>query len=183
MAPRYVVKRSYKDFDEQFFQSETKKISWLPLYLCEDVNTAAELFQHNLNSVLDQLAPIRKIQTRTHFAPWISEETRDLMEERSKLQEAAVLSQSDQEWTRYRVLRNRVNIRVKEEKADWQKEKLRQCSNDPGQIWSNVLGWLNWKTCRSPSKLYSGSKIEMSPSKNAEIMNKYYVNKVKLIRA
>ena len=105
------------------------------------------------------------------------------MEERSKLQEAAVLSQGDQEWTRYRVLRNRVNRRVKEEKADWQKEKLIQCSGDPGQIWSNVLGWLNWKTCRSPSKLYSGSKIEMSPSKNAEIMNKYYVNKVKTIRA
>ena len=31
--------------------------------------------------------------------------------------------------------------------------------------------------------LYSGNKIKTSPSKNADIMNKCYVNKVKMIRA
>ena len=50
-------------------------------------------------------------------------------------------------------------------------------------MWGNILGWLDWKTTSSPTKLYSGNNIETSPAKNAEIMNKYYINKVKKIRA
>jgi hypothetical protein len=182
-APRYIVKRSYKEFDENVFLSEARKLSWLPLYLCEDVNTAAAIFQDNINSVLDRLAPIRKIQTRNHFAPWISEETTNLMEERNMLKEAAVRSQAVDDWNKYRTLRNKVNRRVKDEKVEWQKEKLKKCRGDPGQVWSNILGWLNWKTSNSPSKLYSDGKVETSPQRNAEIMNKYYVNKVRKIRA
>ena len=61
-APRYVVKRSFKDFDENVFQSEVRKLSWLPLYLCDDVNMAAAIFQDNINSVLKRPAPIKKFR-------------------------------------------------------------------------------------------------------------------------
>ena len=77
------------------------------------------------------------------------------MEDRRKLHETAVDSQTEEDWTSYRSLRNRVNRRVKEEKVEWQRKKLRQCDGDPSQIRGNILGWLNWKTTKSPTKLYS----------------------------
>ena len=45
-----------------------------------------------------------------------------------------------------------------------------------------MLGWLNWNSSSSPSKLLCNGSIETSPSKMAEIQNKYYIEKVKTIR-
>ena len=71
---------------------------------------------------------------------------------------------------------------LKEEKVEWQRQKLAHCKGDPKKIWGNVLGWLNWNSSSSPTKLYCGQKVETSPKKNAEIMNRYYVKKVQTIR-
>ena len=69
--------------------------------MCEDVNIAAELLINKINTVLDRMAPIRKIQTRNKFSPWISEETKELLEDRRRLQEAAVQSQNEEDWNSY----------------------------------------------------------------------------------
>jgi hypothetical protein len=45
------------------------------------------------------------------------------------------------------------------------------------------MGWLGWSSCGSPTKLYSGARVETSPQKMANIMNMYYVKKVADIRA
>ena len=100
IKPRYVV-RSYKEFDENEFKAEIRKVSWFSLYMCEDVNIAAELLANKINTVLDRMAPIRKIQTRNKFAAWISEETKELLEDRRSLQEAAVQSQNEEDWNSY----------------------------------------------------------------------------------
>ena len=93
--PRYVVKRSYKELDEIELKVKIYKLGWLELYLCEDVNIAARLLSDHINTVLNRLAPIRKKKTRNEFAPWILKETKILMEDRRKLHETAVDSQTE----------------------------------------------------------------------------------------
>jgi hypothetical protein len=181
--PRYVLKRSYRNFCEKDFLQEVERINWLPLYLSEDPNVAARLFEENLGSVLDRFAPLQMIQTRNHFAPWLSEDTKSLMAERSRLREVAVSGQAEEDWASFRQLRNKVNRKVKEEKVEWQRDKLKQCEGNPKKIWGNVQGWLGWKSCSAPTKLYSKDTIETSPKKNAEIMNNYFINKVRRICA
>ena len=68
------------------------------------------------------------------------------------------------------------------EKINWQKNKLEQCSNDSGKLWSNVKGWLNWSSVSSPTKLSHEGSIETSPLQIATIMNNFYIDKVRLIR-
>ena len=51
-----------------------------------------------------------------------------------------------------------------------------------GKLWKNVLGWLNWSSSSSPTKLLSQGNLETSPNKMADIQNSYYINKVKTIR-
>ena len=44
-----------------------------------------------------------------------------------------------------------------------------------------MLGWLNWSSSGSPSKLYHAGQMVTSPPLLAEIMNTYFVNKIDTI--
>ena len=179
---RFVKKRSYKEFDENAFISEIRKTSWWQVYSCEDANQAAEICITKLSQILDKHAPVRTFQTRTKFAPWLSDTTKQLMRERDLAQIQASCSRNENDWENYRVLRNKVTKILKTEKKAWQKNKLEACNNDSGKLWANVKGWLNWSTSSSPSKLFHEGRIETSPIAIASIMNNFYIEKVQTIR-
>ena len=44
------------------------------------------------------------------------------------------------------------------------------------------MGWLNWSTTSSPTKLSQNGRLVTSPSEMAELQNQYYVDKVRTIR-
>ena len=180
---RYVKKRSYKNFDENAFMEEVKKTSWWEVYSCEDANEAAAIFTTKLSKILDRHAPVRTFQTRTNFAPWLSEETKHLMKDRDRAQLWASSTQNQTDWASYRVLRNKITKRLKSEKKDWQKNKLEECSNESGKLWANIKGWLNWSSSSTPSQLFHEGRMETSPISIASIMNHFYIEKVQTIRA
>ena len=104
---RFVKKRSYKEFDENAFISEIRKTSWWQVYSCEDANQAAEIFITKLSQILDKHAPVKTFQTRTKFAPWLSDTTKQLMKDRDLAQIQASSSRNENDWKNYRVLRNK----------------------------------------------------------------------------
>ena len=55
-------------------------------------------------------------------------------------------------------------------------------TSDTGKLWKNILGWLNWASSSFSTKLLSQGNLETSPSRMADIQNKYYVEKVQPIR-
>ena len=80
--PRYVVKRSYKDFNETEFIGEVQRLSWWDLYQTEDPDIAAQILSYKINNILDKFAPLKKVQTKSKFAPWLSSETKVMMTQR-----------------------------------------------------------------------------------------------------
>ena len=50
---------------------------------------ALEILTRNISSILNQMAPIRTIQIRENYAPWLSQETRKIMAERDLAQKIA----------------------------------------------------------------------------------------------
>ena len=64
------------------------------------------------------------------------------------------------------------------------KKKLDTCeeNTDTRKLWKNVLGWLNWSSASSPTKLVHEGRIVTSPSKIADIQNQFYIQKVHTIR-
>ena len=56
------------------------------------VDGAAEKFETMFKKVLDNHAPERKIQMRSNYQPFISEETKILITERRRLQQRAISS-------------------------------------------------------------------------------------------
>ena len=180
--PKYVKKRSFKHFDEIQFFEEVKNIKWWPLYNSTEVNDAVQIFTENISSVLDKMAPIKIFQTRKNYVPWLEKETKIMMCKRDNLLSKAKSTNSKEDWECYRQCRNKVTIKLKKDKEEWQKITFQNCQHDSGNLWQNVRRWIKWSTSGAPSRLFVNGQLESSPHVLAETMNEFYINKVKNIQ-
>ena len=154
------------------------------MYASEDVDVAVDTFTNKLTEILDKMAPVKKFQVRTKYAAWLSEDSKEKIKERDRAQDAAALSRSKEDWAVYKQLRNDLTKVLRKEKMSWQQGKLEACEEDQdsGKLWKNILGWLNWSSTSSPTKLLLDGDMVTSPQRLAEIQNEYYINKVREIR-
>ena len=106
-----------------------------------------------------------------------------MIEHRDEAQRKAAASKSEVDWKIFKKLRNQVTSMLRVEKTNWQRDKLKNCSSSPGEQWQLVLGWLDWKTARSPTQLFHGGRMINKPSEIADTQNEYFINKVSQIRA
>ena len=90
------------------------------------------------------MAPVKTFQTSSKYCPWLAEETKNMITERNKAQKLVSENKTDENFKNYKNLRNKVTSSLKKDKMNWQKQKLKNCNNDPGKLWKNILGWLNW---------------------------------------
>ena len=185
-----VRKRDYSKFSEEKFLSAVQAVNWMCVYSCDNVDEATECLSNKLNSILDRadMAPVKVFQPRKHFAPWLSDDTKTLMTQRDSAQVRYNSSLRAEDWEPYRLLRNKVTMKLKNEKIMWSKANIERSEGekDGRRIWKNVLGWLGWgKSTGGPSKLVDPltKQLETSTQKLADIMNQFYITKVKQIRA
>ena len=181
-SSRYVRKRCYKDFDETEFRKKVSELSWFELYLCDDVEKAVHLLTSNINRVLDQFAPVRTVQMRSRYAPWLSSETKAIMKERDAAQVQASYSNHPDDWRLFRNLRNTVTKRMRNEKASWERQRLDHAENTSTNLWRNIKGWLNWKSSGPPTQLFAEGSLITSPKGLATTMNRYFISKVNRLR-
>ena len=179
---RYVKKRSYKTFDEQIFLERIKNTSWWDVYQTTDIDIAVNLFTSKITFILDQMAPVKTFQTTSKYCPWLSKETKEIITERNNSQKILSENKNVENFEIFKTLRNKVTKHLKNDKLKWQKQKLENCKNDSGKLWKNILGWVNWISSGSPTKLYHHGQIVTSPAKLAEIMNNFFVDKVARIQ-
>jgi hypothetical protein len=179
---RYVRKRCYKNFVEHEFKGEVAKLSWYELYMCDDLDQAVQILTSSLTSILDRLAPVRTVQTRTRYASWLTKETKSVMQERDAAQVHAAETQHPDDWRMYRNLRNTVTGRMRKEKSSWEKQRLDYAENSSTNLWKNIKSWLNWKSSGPPTQLFSDGSLINKPEGLATTMNKFFINKVDNLR-
>ena len=68
------------------------------------------------------------------------------MKVRDELQKLASETKDRDDWARFKHMRNRINNRLKYEESHWQKLRLDECGNNPGKVWKNIKGILNWQS-------------------------------------
>ena len=86
LSARFVRKRCFKNFDGDEFRSRLEISNLEEIKECQNVDYAAELLVQKLAAILDHMAPIRKIQTRKNYAPWLSTDTKNLQLKRNDAQ-------------------------------------------------------------------------------------------------
>ena len=164
------------------FKEKIKVCGLEEIYACTDVEVAAELLTSKITEVLDTMAPIKKIQTRNKYAPWLSEDTKHLKAEREAAQERAAESDDPEDWRAFRALRNQVTKKCREDKKKWEKEKLDPNDNTTTDVWKTVKGWLGWGTSGTPTQLFWEGRLVTSPRGLCTTMNRFVLDKIIRLR-
>ena len=79
------------------------------------------------------------IQIRKNYCPWLSKNTKKLIQRRNSAQKIASETQKTDDWKKFKEMRNNVNKTLKH-------EKMQNCSNDKGKTWKNIKGCLGWSS-------------------------------------
>ena len=96
--PRYVRKRSFKDFNEQTFLQRLGESNLAEVLACSDTDSACTLLVNKLTDILDILAPITTIQVRADYVPGLSKETKLLQQQRNDAQRKAAQTGDQDDW-------------------------------------------------------------------------------------
>ena len=176
---RYIRKRCFKDFDESGFKQEISELKWFDVYSTSDVDAAVKLLTDKITSVLDKFAPVKTIQVRPSYAPWLTDQVKEAMNQRDRAQLVASASQCQDSWRHYRHLRNFATSCIKNAKKGWETLQLDSFSNNAKDLWRNVKGWMGWKNSGPPTQLFYEGKIVSSPQGLASTMNSFFIQKVK----
>ena len=179
---RYVRKRIFRNFDSKGFRSEVAATNMLEIYLTSDVNEAVGLLTRKLTAALDKYAPLKTIQICKHYAPWLSEETKLLMQERNRAQQAALITKDISLQREYRNLRNRVTNMMRSDKNCWEVKRLSHVECTDQYLWKNIKSTLNWNTNGPHTKLIINGLVEGSPKQLANAMNEFFVKKINTLR-
>ena len=180
--PRIIKKRSFKNFKPDDFVAAVKTLKWFDAYMSDNIENAIEIVTKKLTDILDKMAPIKTIQNRSNYAPWISKDTKNKINARNEAQKKASQTNMLSDWEEYKRQRNQVNLTVKTEKKSWQAAKISSFGSDSSSIWKNVKNWLGWSKGGPPTKLLENGTIFTKPSDLARIMNSFFIKKVQNLR-
>ena len=142
--------------------------------MTENTESAVNKVTQKLTAILDVLAPIKTIQTRTHYDPWLSKATKKKINERNSAQKKAARTNLESDWKEYKKKRNKVNSILKTEKTTWQEKKVSEFGSDSSSIWKNLKRWLCWSI--------DEGIIYTKPADLVRVMNLFFVNKVQKLR-
>ena len=190
---RTIRKRSYKNFDKNLFLEDISKVDWLEVMTCIDLDSAVSCFTSKFRYVLNEHAPWIQFQQRKNFAPWLTQETKDLIKQRdewkSRAKELASLNtggNSSQEeieaWKNFKILRNKINNLKKNEEHRYKKNKTEESLGNPSGMWGTVKGFMGWRRAGSPSQIMKDNVLYTKAKDVAKHMNEYFIEKVATIK-
>ena len=90
-------------FNADIFKERISECGLEEIFLCSGVDMPTEILTSKLTGVLDEMAPVKKIQTRNNYAPWLGKETKLLKDKRE-----AAETDRQEDWRLFRGLRNQV---------------------------------------------------------------------------
>ena len=185
-SPRTVKKRVYKNFNRINFINDIKLAKdqgyFEDMHNTEDINIAGDIFTNTYNEVLNRHAPIKTIQNRTNYVPYISEEIKDIMKVRNDLKVEAAKTGDIQIFNDYKVKRNLVTTKLKEAKTMYYKSKFEDTNLSSRDLWCNVKTVLGNVRSQFPPQILLGGKLLSKPLEMATAMNIYFINKISALK-
>ena len=100
-----------------------------------DLNVATAQFSKIFSSVLNNHAPLKIFQNRKNYAPYLSDSLKQEMSMRNKLKQESIYSNDPGKLREYKILRNRIKSKLKNEKTVYYTKKLSESVNDVNMLW------------------------------------------------
>ena len=135
---RSIKCRDYSKYNHENLSNDVKKINWEPVYKSSDVNSAVTYFNSELRKVFDKYAPIIEKRIKGKPCKWLNSDLRKEMNNRDKQMRNARKTNSDEDWTSYRKMRNECNKNVKRAKSNYHQDILKENITNPQKFWNAV---------------------------------------------
>jgi hypothetical protein len=122
--------------------------------------------------VLDKHAPIQHIGKKSSSIPWLTSEIKNLLFDRDKKKRRAMITKLNADWDKYKASRNKVNIALRQAKADNYRNKIATQNNNPKEAWKTINSLLGRSSSdTSVNELKVNDANITSPDERAKAFN------------
>ena len=90
-------------------------------------------------NVCDQHAPYKRKIVRGVKCPWLTVETKKLMNQRDFFLRKARRSGAEVDWNAYRRLRNQVSSKIRNEKRRYHRNEIQENPDSPKAFWKAIM--------------------------------------------
>ena len=173
--PRFRVIRDWKSLTpDRLKYAVQKNIKLQNLTYELDTNVVAETLHCELNNIIDDIAPQRRVYNTKDYEPYLTTEIRDNMSRVNMLLTSAIKSGKREDWRLHNHERNKLYKEIDIAKKDYLKSRL--CHNIHG--WKLIKSYNGLEKAKTPSKIKFNAAYVSSPAKIANIANDFYISKV-----
>ena len=112
-----------------------------------NVNEAWSLWKYNFTAECYKHAPLIDKKVRGRYCPWLTLEIKQIMRARDASLKKFRRSKLDTDLATYRLLRNKVNARLKLSEENYSRSLLEENSGDSESFWRSVKKILTDNIC------------------------------------
>ena len=125
--------RDYKRFNGEFFLLDLAKLPWHVINQHCNPNECWRVWKSFFNDTLNMHAPIRRMRVKGNSVPWITPEIKCMIKNRDYHKKYSIKHASPSHWEKFQLLRNKVNVEIRNAKSKYFHDKITDCSvmNDP----------------------------------------------------
>ena len=146
-----------------------------------NIDEASAIFSGIFGSLLKRHAPLKVVQVRKNYIPWISDETRELQINRDSLKKEAIQENNVEKFLEYKKLRNHVSSRLECDRHEYYKTKFYRENPSTADLWSQANDYLNTSVgsfTNTPNMISHNGRIYTAPKDIANALNDAFLSKV-----
>ena len=173
--------RSYRNFDKIIFQEKLTEVNWADFYNIEDVSEAWQFLLNHINTILDQMCPIRSFKIRNYRPDWMTRELIEQIKDRDYFYKRAKKTGDSDLWNIAKYLRNSTNASIRQAKRDFVLNELKQNENNAKKFWKTIRSVLptGKENLNNEIMLKDGDE-KLNRNKVAAFINDFFINVGKL---
>ena len=179
-------KRIYKDFDKEAFVNDVREAKAKGLFeqmlVSDDIEVIGDTFCNEFTKILEKHAPLKVIQNRNNYVPYISKELNEEMKARDHLKEQAAVTGDKDIYEEYKQKRNEISTRLKSSKAEYYSEKFKDDKMTTSDMWKTAYQLMGANRSSFPSQMLFGLKLLSKPVDIANAMNDFFVKKIEKLK-
>lgn len=132
--PKLITYRCFDNFNLNLFLDDLQSLPWWYIINEVNVDTKISIFNNMILSIFDRHAPIKEIRVTKPKAPWMTQGIKISMRQRDLALSQFKRTRSDNDWIRYKQLRNNTLSMVRRGKKAYL--DALSSKNNPRETWS-----------------------------------------------
>ena len=189
----YKTVRDWSKFDTDTFARKISELDWnqILLPLRNDVNLSFNRFFDTIDSLLEESAPLKKVQIHemsSSVNPWITRGLLNSIKIRNKLHKSYLGAKNPESKSfyleRFKKYRNAITSLCRVSKNNYYQSYFRENSANISKVWKGINSLLGRKVRPpAPSSILIGEETETDPQIIANTFNEFYASIAEEIRA